>query len=101
MNDAVGLAAAVVAGATLGAVYLAMLWVSLQWFLRGRGASVLFLAGAVLRLALTVLGLYAVLQLGDWRHMVSALAGFVLVRVLATRAMQRRYTAPVDGGTWG
>ena len=87
MNGPAALSLAFIAGGILGGIYLFLLWVSVQSLLSDRRGAGLFLATAATRLALAAAGLYVILRLGDWHHVVSALAGFVLVRGLVTRRL--------------
>jgi F1F0 ATPase subunit 2 len=73
------------AGAALGALYLGLLWASVR-ALAGRRSAAAFVALAVARAALVLGSLAAALTLGAGAsEILAALAGFVAVRVAATR----------------
>lgn len=78
------LAPAALAGAALGGVFFGGLW----WTARRGAASsrpaLWFFAGLLLRMALALSGFYVV-GAGDWRRMLTCLAGFVVARTMLTR----------------
>ena len=85
MNGAPQMLAALAAGAALGALYLALLWAAVR-ALAGRRPLAGFLALAALRAALILGALAGAAALGAGAaEIAAALAGFVLVRLAATR----------------
>jgi|WetSurMetagenome_2_1015567.scaffolds.fasta_scaffold22383_1 F1F0 ATPase subunit 2 len=78
------LAPAALAGAALGGVFFVSLW----WTARRGAASswpaLWFFASLLLRMALVLSGFYVV-GAGDWRRMLTCLAGFVIARTMLTR----------------
>ena len=79
------LIAAFAAGGILGLLFMLALWRSLQK-LSSRSHPALWMAGGmVLRIALATGVLFAIMQLGDWRHLLASVAGFILVRWLLAR----------------
>lgn len=83
--DVVILVGAALAGAALGALYLALLWASVR-ALAGPRPAAEFVALAVVRAALVLGALAVALKLGVGAGaLLAALAGFVAVRFAATR----------------
>lgn len=82
--DPAGLAAAFLAGMALGAAYVAALWLAVRRLLGTRRPGLWLLAGSALRLGLLMGGFYLVMD-GRWERLVACLAGFLVVRVAATR----------------
>ena len=76
----------VLAGAALGAIYLGLLWAAVRSLPRERGGVLVFAGLAFARVALLIAALAAAAALGlQVQGMVAALAGFILVRLAATR----------------
>ena len=70
-------------GAMLGAVYFGGLWLIAWWVGRSRRPSLWLLASLPVRLAAAASAFYVVLVLGDWRQLIAALIGFIVVRQIA------------------
>lgn len=83
-------------GAAVGGVYLVLLWVAVRR-LPARGGGMVFLLLALARAALIIGALWVVMSLDlpapAW---LGAVAGFVIVRVVATRAAN----LPTGHATW-
>ena len=91
---------ALAGGMLLGAIYLAVLWLSVRRLARVRHPGLLMVAGYILRMLLLIGGLY-LLGDGQWQSFVAALAGFILVRTLVLRLLGRndeRATTALPGG---
>jgi F1F0 ATPase subunit 2 len=85
-------------GAALGAVYLALLWSAVRRLPAARGGFGAFLGLALARFALLLGALAASAALGlPAEGIAAALGGFILLRVAATRRIER--TQP-EGRTW-
>ena len=110
-----------VAGGLLAALYLAGLWLTLQYIHRPHHsyhsyhsyhshhshdsyhkrhprherpkAGLWLTISLVLRLLLLLVALYLILGDGQWRHLLAALAGFMTLRQLVTRRVQRQVAA--------
>lgn len=81
------LIAALVAGAAVGALYLALLWAGAR-ALGGRRPGLGFVAAAGARAALVAGALAGGVALGAGApEMIAALAGFVAARIVATRKL--------------
>lgn len=84
------LALAFASGAALAAVYLALLWAGVR-ALTGQAAPARFALLAALRAALILGAVWGALSLGAGAAGLGAgLAGFVAVRLLATRRLRRQ-----------
>ncbi|WP_296763232.1 ATP synthase subunit I [Sediminimonas sp.] len=95
-GDPATLAASFAAGAVLGALYLGLLWASVR-ALSGSRPAATFAALALARAVLVLGALGAAIALGAGAgELVAALAGFVAVRVAATR----RARAAEGRATW-
>ena len=104
-----------VAGGLLAALYLAGLWLTLQYIHRPHHsyhsyhshhsyhkrhphherpkAGLWLTISLVLRLLLLLVALYLILGDGQWRHLLAALAGFMTLRQLVTRRVQHQVAA--------
>ena len=87
MTEPLPLLWALAAGVGLGFVYFYGLWLTVRLVVSRRTPAWLLLS-ALVRLTILLVGLYALGQ-GDWRRLVAAMGGILLVRV----AMTRRLTA--------
>lgn len=100
------------AGGLLAALYLAGLWLTVQYIHRPHHshhshhsyhkrhphherpkAGLWLTISLVLRLLLLLVALYLILGDGQWRHLLAALAGFMTLRQLVTRRVQRQVAA--------
>lgn len=68
----------------LGAAYAALLWLSVRRFVHARRPALGLVAGSAMRIALVLGGFYLVMD-GQWERLAACFAGFLLVRVAATR----------------
>ncbi len=82
--DVSSLAPAFAAGLALGAAYAGLLWLSVRRFVHARGAGLGLVAGSAMRIALVLGGFYLVID-GRWERLAACFAGFLLVRIAATR----------------
>jgi F1F0 ATPase subunit 2 len=88
-----------VAGAVLGTLFFAGLWWTVRALPGSRHPALLMFGSYMGRMAVLLAGFY-LLGAGDWRRLVAALAGFILVRILIlpivkSRATTARITIPV------
>jgi len=84
IDDPVSLMTSFAAGLVLGALYLGALWLVLRHLPRARNPSLWLLGSAAGRIGLLLAGWYWVSG-GRWDGMLACLAGFLLVRLAATR----------------
>ncbi len=92
------LVVAALAGGLVGAVYLGLLWVAVRHLPQDRGGVLVFIGLTLARMALLLGTLAAAAALGvPATGLVAGLAGFIVVRLAATRWLGR---ATRGGGTW-
>ena len=84
IDDPVYLMATFAAGLVLGALYLGALWLVLRHLPQARNPSLWILGSAAGRIGLLLAGWYWVSG-GRWDGLLACLAGFLLVRIVATR----------------
>lgn len=82
--EAVNMAVAFLTGLILGGAYLAILWRSIRGLAASRGPIRRLLGGAVLRIGL-LMGSFYLVMAGQPERLLACLAGFLVVRVAATR----------------
>ena len=87
--DPIPLSLAFLAGAALGAGYMAALWFSVRELAQARHPLAGLLGGAALRIGV-LLGLFYLVMDGDAARLLAGLVGFVVVRTAATRWVRRR-----------
>jgi F1F0 ATPase subunit 2 len=100
VNSIPQLLPALVAGLLLGAVFFGGLWWTVRRGLLSTKPAMLFVTSVLLRSAIVVVGFYFVSH-GDWRRLCACLAGFLVVRVYATRLIRRpheRQSRDMNGG---
>lgn len=86
------------AGGALGAVYLGLLWVAVRSLPQDRGGVLVFVGLGLARVALLLGALTAAAALGlRIEGIAGAVAGFVAVRLAATRWLG---TTTAGGATW-
>ena len=84
MNEALILAAALIAGIALGAFFFGGLWWTVRKGVASERAALWFLGSILIRTSVVLLGFYFVL--GDnWQRLVAGLLGFVIARIIVTR----------------
>lgn len=84
MNDTAGMILALGAGLALGAFYFGGLWLTLQRLPDSPHPALLMLGSYLLRLAVTLGGLYFVM--GDsWQRAAACLVGFTVARLVTSR----------------
>jgi F1F0 ATPase subunit 2 len=84
MNDVPSLVMALLAGILLGGIFFGGLWWTVRKGLASSRPALWFLGSFLLRMGIVMVGFYYVGQ-GDWRRLVSCLAGFLIARFLVTR----------------
>lgn len=91
MNDLPYLLLMFIAGTILAGVYLAGLWFSVKSLQTSRHPAMWFVMSLVLRLVIVALAFYFILESGNLKHLLAALAGFVLLRTLVIRRIRSGY----------
>ncbi|SFM38090.1 ATP synthase subunit I [Nitrosomonas communis] len=77
------------AGVTLGLSSLLALRHSLQTLSRHSYPVLWIVANTGLRLVLVTVILFAIMQFGEWRHLLASVVGFALARWLITRRLSQ------------
>ncbi|TXT37385.1 MAG: hypothetical protein FD135_3669 [Comamonadaceae bacterium] len=95
MNNPLALLLAALAGTALGAFYFGGLWWTVRQTLAARQPALWVLGSLMLRMGVTMSGFYWVAG-GDWRRMLSCLAGFVMARLIVTRLTRLPQTNQPD-----
>ena len=96
MNDLPGMMLAMGAGLALGAFYFGGLWLTLQRLPESPRPALLMGGSYLLRLAVTLGGLYLVMG-NSWERAAACLVGFTVVRII----MARRWRPTEDGDEGG
>jgi F1F0 ATPase subunit 2 len=84
MSELLQPALALLAGMLLGAVFFGGLWWTVQKGLASPRPALWFLGSLLLRTGIALAGFYVVAG-GDWKRLLACLAGFIAVRIIATR----------------
>ena len=84
MSDLLLLALAAIGGLALGLFFFGGLWWTVRRGVTSRHPALLFTGSLVLRLGVTVGGLW-LLSAGDWQRLAAGLIGLLLARWLVTR----------------
>jgi F1F0 ATPase subunit 2 len=84
MSEAMQMALAVLAGMLLGAVFFGGLWWTVKKGLESPMPARWFIGSLLLRTGIALVGFYVVAD-GDWKRVLACLAGFIAVRIIATR----------------
>jgi F1F0 ATPase subunit 2 len=89
MNEALSLAAGLLAGMVLGAFFFGGLWWTVRRGVSSKRVALWFAGSMLLRTGVVVTGFYFVL--GDnWRRLVAGLLGFVIARLIVLRLTRVR-----------
>jgi F1F0 ATPase subunit 2 len=86
MIEALRIGCAMVGGIALAAFFFVGLWWTVRRGVVSRQPAVWFLCSMLLRTLVVMAGFYY-LSRGDWRNIAGSLAGFVLARIVITRAV--------------
>jgi F1F0 ATPase subunit 2 len=84
MSETITLAAALVAGALLGAMFFGGLWWTVLKGVASKSPALWFLGSLLLRMSITLAGFYFVSR-GDWQRLPMCLVGFLIARAVVTR----------------
>jgi len=83
MSETITLAAALVAGALLGAMFFGGLWWTVLKGVASKSPVLWFLGSLLLRMSITLAGFYFVSR-GDWQRLLMCLVGFLIARAVVT-----------------
>jgi F1F0 ATPase subunit 2 len=84
MNEALSVAAGLLAGILLGAFFFGGLWWTVRQGVSSKHPALWFFGSLLLRTGIVVLGFYFVLG-DDWRRLLAGLLGFIAARLIAMR----------------
>jgi F1F0 ATPase subunit 2 len=84
MNEALSVAAGLLAGILLGAFFFGGLWWTVRQGVSSKHPALWFFGSLLLRTGIVVLGFYFVLG-DDWRRLMAGLLGFTAARLIAMR----------------
>ncbi len=73
------------AGAILGGFFFAGLWLTVYKGLKSKTPALWFVLSFLLRMAIALIGFYAITKIGEWQHLAIAMLGFVLARLVLIR----------------
>ncbi len=94
MLDLLHLALALMAGAVLGVFFFGGLWLTLRQLPKTKQPMLLVFGSLLGRSIITVAGFYWVMG-GSWQRLLAAAAGFILMRQLLIRRVQRQTPQPM------
>lgn len=83
----VTLAAVFAAGLALGAFYFVALWQTIRRLPAAKSPALLMFGSFMLRVAVVMAGFYFIIRIGHWELLVSALMGFILMKIILTRRL--------------
>ncbi len=84
--SAINLSLSALAGLLLGLFYFGGLWLTVRKIPGSGNPGILMLGSFVVRLLVTLCGMYLVMD-GKWERLVVCLAGFLLMRIVLTRLL--------------
>ena len=84
MNELIILAAALVTGVLLGAIFFGGLWWTVRKGVTAKSPALWFLGSSLLRMSIILAGFYFVAR-GDWKKLLLCLVGFLIARVVVLR----------------
>jgi F1F0 ATPase subunit 2 len=87
MNEALSLAACLLAGIVLGAFFFGGLWWTVRKGVSSKRPALWFFGSMLLRMAIVVLGFYFILG-DDWKRLLAGLLGFVIARIIVMRLIR-------------
>jgi len=87
MNEPLRLAAALIMGVVLGAMFLGGLWWTVRQGLSSKRVALWFLGSLLLRMGVALAGFYFVSG-GHWEQLLVCLLGFVMARLVVTWLMR-------------
>jgi F1F0 ATPase subunit 2 len=88
MNEALSLAAGLLAGIGLGAFFFGGLWWTVRQGVSSKHPALWFFGSLLLRTGIVVLGFYFVLG-DDSRRLLAGLLGFIVARLIAMRLTRK------------
>ena len=92
METAIVILISLLIGGILGTLYFGGLWITINRFVEGRKYSrLMFITSFMVGAAIVVMGFYMLLKIThQWQLLGVALVGFVISRVIITKAIMRK-----------
>jgi F1F0 ATPase subunit 2 len=81
-------------GVILGITFFFGLWWTVRKGLGAENPVAWFLISFLLRILMVIMGFYWTAQIGQWQHIVMALLGFVITRMILTRWASNQRNVP-------
>jgi len=81
MTDPLILGLTFIGGVALGVFYFGGLWVTVQYVARSRRPGLISMISLVVRMSITMIGLYLIMA-GDWQRLVASVLGFFVARTV-------------------
>ncbi|SFK43322.1 F1/F0 ATPase, subunit 2 [Nitrosomonas aestuarii] len=93
MNEALFLFLMFIGGVMLAALYLSSLWFTVKCIQYTEKPVFWLIISLALRMLLLLTAFYFILKFGHWGHLLAALAGFVMLRIVSTSRMRHQLSA--------
>jgi F1F0 ATPase subunit 2 len=87
MNEAIILAASMLAGILLGTFFFGGLWWTIRKGPPSEWSGLVFAGSFMVRTAVAIAGFYFVSH-GDWRKLIACLVGFLIARIVVTQLIR-------------
>lgn len=88
MNEIINMLPSLLIGALLGIIFFGGLWLTVKKGLNSKNSALIFTGSFVIRMAITLIGFYLVVQYG-WENMLVSLAGFLIARIVIVRLTRK------------
>lgn len=85
-------------GLLLGLLFFWGLWIAVKGLEQSRHPAARMVLSLLLRTGIAVAGFYLTLRHGGWPHLLLALGGFILARILVRRWLGQRYSREESEG---
>lgn len=84
MNEFIFIVLAAFGGLILGLFFFAGLWWTIKKSVVSKHPALLMISSLMIRFCIVLIGFYYI-SLGDWKRILSCLAGFIIAKFLVTR----------------
>lgn len=75
-------------GLLIGLFYFGGLWVTIRKITQMKAGLALTMVSFLIRLLVSMFLFYFVLKMGDWRHLIAALVGFILMKFVLVQKLK-------------
>jgi F1F0 ATPase subunit 2 len=83
INETLNMILALIAGLAIGAFFFGGLWFTVRKAVNAKTPALWFFGSFILRVSISMVGFYFI-SLGNWKHLLVALLGFVIARFIVT-----------------